>query len=104
MRWCFEEYGCFYCKKKNVLYAGNGFCRDCRAVISRRLIQIMKRRTKNQPPLQLPRPNKWLFSRAEAAEKLLGEFVKKPKQVTAASIRRLSEHGLHRNVHVRITA
>lgn len=76
VRWYFEDYGCFNCRKKNVLYGGNGFCIACRALVRRRLVQSMKRRTENPPIQQLPEPRRWFFSRAAAAEKLLSEFVK----------------------------
>lgn len=77
MYWYFEDFGCFMCKKKNVLYAANGFCLDCMSVIRRRLKQVMKRRKGKPIITQVPEPKRWFFSRAAAAEKLLREFVKK---------------------------
>lgn len=77
MYWYFEDFGCFMCKKKDVLYAANGFCLDCMSVVRRRLKQVMRRRMRNPIGKQVPEPSRWFLSRAAAAEKLLSEFVKK---------------------------
>lgn len=80
MHWYFDDYGCIRCGRRNTLYRANGFCSYCRATIKRRLMQSIKRRANTVANDTVQPPSKWYFRRAEAAERLLREFVKRPKR------------------------
>ena len=77
MRWAFEDFGCFSCRRKNVLYAGNGFCIRCRMRIYKQLILSATKRSKKIKDPSPPEAKKWYFDRADAAEKLLADLAGK---------------------------
>jgi hypothetical protein len=74
MRWFFDDYGCLRCKRKRILYSGNGLCTLCRHIVIRQLGYSMKRRLKNFREPEPPNPKTWYPARAEAAENLLADL------------------------------
>jgi hypothetical protein len=46
MRYCFDDYGCIRCDKKDVQHGGCGMCRDCFARVTRRLKSTLRRHSK----------------------------------------------------------
>jgi hypothetical protein len=82
MRWYFEDYGCICCKRKKVMYYGNGFCIDCGPRVRRRLVQSMKRRGKTSIRRKLAESQKWYFNRAKAAQGLFADLIpNKPRLI-----------------------
>jgi len=77
MRWAFEDFGCFSCRKKRVLYGANGFCVRCHMRIYMQLMLSVRKRSKRLKDPDPPEAKRWYFDRAEAAEKLLADLARK---------------------------
>ncbi len=75
MRWMFEDFGCILCGTKSVRYGGNGFCRDCRWGLLKRMIASMKKRFGSPEKLMRLKPTVQLIDSAVLARKLLADLV-----------------------------
>jgi hypothetical protein len=47
MRYYFDDHGCIRCRRKKVLYGGNGFCDRCLQRLMYRVIQSLRKRIAN---------------------------------------------------------
>ena len=75
MHWMFKDYGCFRCTKRRVLYGGNGFCRECRFLLLRQVVQSLKRRLKNPNIVERRKANVDFIDRGELASKMLSDLI-----------------------------
>lgn len=75
MRWMFEDCGCILCGRKSVTYGGNGFCRNCRWGLLKRMIASMKKRFGSPEKFMRPKPKVHLIDSAALARKMLADLV-----------------------------
>lgn len=75
MHWMFKDYGCFRCTKRRVLYGGNGFCRECRFLLLRQVVQSLKRHLKNPDIIERRKASVDFIDRSELASKMLSDLI-----------------------------
>ncbi len=75
MLWMFEDYGCILCGRKSVTYGGNGFCRNCRWELLKRMIASMKKRFGSPEKFLRPKPKVHIIDSGSLARKLLADLV-----------------------------
>jgi len=71
MKFFFDDYGCMRCKKRNVAYGSNGFCKRCLAQVKLRLFFAVKRRWTAAGATNVPR----MFSSVLDAQRLLKDLI-----------------------------
>lgn len=75
----FDTHGCLHCLRKKVLYGGNGFCRRCLNVITKRLRKVdQKLRTRFSDPS--PDLQKEYLRPYSSARHLLADLIHKSGQ------------------------
>jgi|GEM_PF-6194794 len=75
MLWMFEDYGCILCGRKSITYGANGFCRNCRWVLLKRMIASMKKRLGSPEKFLRPKPKLHIVDSGALARKLLADLV-----------------------------
>ena len=75
MLWMFEDYGCILCGRKSVTYGGNGFCRNCRWELLKRMIASMKKRFGSPEKFLRPKPKVHIIDSGALARELLADLV-----------------------------
>lgn len=75
MRWFFDDFGCVRCGKRNLEYAGSGFCVNCHARVARYILESMKRRSRLlRDDSKASNSVRNYLKRAEIARGILGDL------------------------------
>ena len=69
----FDKYGCIRCRRKRVLYGGNGLCLPCIGLVSDRMDRI-DAKLRNAGLLDPKGPAKAFLRRRQSARDLLADF------------------------------
>lgn len=74
-RFCFDDFGCFRCGRKDIAYRSLGFCQNCHSQLTKWLKMSMKR---HQEELDVSRASpriRWYVEEINCAEALLADFL-----------------------------
>lgn len=73
-RFCFDDYGCFRCGRKDVPYRAIGFCQNCHSRITKYMQITMKRHRRELCAIKTSPRIKWYIEEVSRAEELLADF------------------------------
>lgn len=73
-RFCFDDYGCFRCGRKDIPYRSLGFCENCHSLITKYLKVSMKRHKRELRAIRTSPRVRWYVEQINLAEELLADF------------------------------
>ena len=74
-RFCFDDFGCFRCGRKDIPFRSLGFCENCHSLITIRMRKSMKRHQKELRDTRATPRIRWYMEQVTHAEELLADFL-----------------------------